>query len=119
MHPAVSVRVLLAVTAAAGLAVAAGFAWDAGLLAPAPPPPVETPEAVAWGKQLFTQRCLHCHRDVALPPRVAGWTVARAYDAVGRLPQLSPAMPPFRGTDAERRALAAFLSALGGGRAAY
>jgi len=112
-----SVRSLIALAVAAGL-VAAGMAWDAGLFAPPPPDLVETPETVAAGQAVFAYRCTPCHRDVPLQRRVAGWTPEQAYAVVGRLPQVRRAnMPPFQGSEADRRALATFLSALGGGRA--
>jgi mono/diheme cytochrome c family protein len=84
-----------------------------------PPPLVETPEAIGWGRRLFEDRCLHCHSDVPLAPRVAGWSPERAYEAIGRLPELYASMPAFHGTDDERRALAVFVSAVGAGRARY
>lgn len=107
------------------LAAAVVLALGAILLARLPadtfgrraPPAVETPELAAQGKRVLTQQCWHCHREIPLAPRVAGWDAPRAYEALGRLPQLNPAMPPFRGTDADRRALAAYLAALAGGRA--
>ena len=80
-------------------------------------PAVETPELVASGERLFADKCLHCHRDVPLTRRVAGWSPQRAYDTLARLPQVTPAMPPFHGTDEDRRAVAAFLAAVGRGRA--
>jgi mono/diheme cytochrome c family protein len=109
----VSPRIRNAALAAAVLLVAGAWAWDAGLLRPAPPPLRATPEALALGERVLASRCLHCHSDIPLAPRVAGWSPERAYEALGRLPQLYPAMPPFHGTDDERRALAVFLSALG------
>lgn len=101
--------------AAAALIVAVGFAWDRGILRPALPPLHPTPEALALGERVLESRCLHCHATIPLAPRVAGWSAERAYDALGRLPQLYPAMPPFFGTDDERRALAVYLARLGSG----
>ncbi|BDG04075.1 hypothetical protein AMOR_30710 [Anaeromyxobacter oryzae] len=77
------------------------------------PPPVVTPALVARGREVLARRCWGCHREVPLAPRVRGWDVRRAYDAIGRLPELYRAMPPFPGTDEERRALAAYLAELG------
>ncbi|HSN92831.1 MAG TPA: cytochrome c [Anaeromyxobacteraceae bacterium] len=112
-------RKLLAVPIAlAILALAAGAAWDAGLLASRHPALPETPETVAHGRKVFARRCLHCHQDVPLRKRVEGWSAARAYEAIGRLPQIASNMPPFRGTEEERRALAAYLASLGAGREA-
>ncbi len=102
-----------AVLAAAALLVAGALAWDAGLLRRAPPPLRATPEALALGAQVLASRCLHCHSEIPLAPRVAGWSPERAYEAIGRLPELYPAMPPFPGSDEERRALAVYLAALG------
>ena len=98
----------------AAVAVAAGLA---AVLAPRPLAPiVETREALALGGRVFRQKCLHCHGDIPLAARVAGWTPERAYDAIGRLPELTPAMPEFFGTDEERRALAVYLAAVGARR---
>jgi mono/diheme cytochrome c family protein len=66
---------------------------------------------------VLEQRCLGCHRDVPLKPRVAGWSAAFAWEVLGRLPRMNPGMPAFPGDAAERRALAAYLEALGAGRA--
>ncbi len=110
-------RLWIALAVAAAM-VAAGLAWDAGLLARGPPALVETPEAVEAGQAVFASRCTSCHRDVPLQRRVAGWSAGRAYQTIGRLPTVPRAnMPPFPGTEEERRALAVFLSALGAGRA--
>lgn len=111
-------RTWIAALALAALVLAAGLAWDAGLLAPLRQPLVESPEAVAAGQAVFAYRCAPCHRDVPLAGRVAGWSAERAYQTIGRLPEVPRAnMPPFPGTEEERRALAVFLSALGAGRA--
>jgi mono/diheme cytochrome c family protein len=113
----VPLKTNLALLAFAGLIVAAGLAWDAGLFR-APPVLVETPEAVAAGREIFAYRCAPCHRDVPLQRRVAGWSAERAYQTIGRLPEVPRAnMPAFPGTLEDRRVLAIFLSALGGGRA--
>jgi len=72
---------------------------------------------VAAGRRVMEYRCLTCHRDVPLRTRVAGWTEPFAFEAIGRLPKLNPAMPAFAGSEEERRALAAWLTALGAGQA--
>lgn len=101
--------------------VALGFAaWGAvrlGLLAPPPPPLVASPEAVDRGRRVFDRQCRHCHRDIPLERRVAGWSAERAWDVLGRLPEVYPSMPPFRGTPEERRDLALYLARLGAGGA--
>jgi mono/diheme cytochrome c family protein len=113
----VPARVWIALAVAAVI-VGAGLAWDAGLFVPPRPPLVESPEAVAAGQAVFAFRCTPCHRDVPLQRRLAGWSPERAYETIGRLPAVTRAnMPPFQGTEEERRALAVFLAALGGGRA--
>jgi mono/diheme cytochrome c family protein len=82
-------------------------------------PPLEvTPALAAAGERFVASRCLGCHRDIALPPRVRGWDVTRAYDTLGRLAEVNRGMPPFPGDDGDRRAVAAYLVLLGGGRAA-
>ena len=43
---------------------------------------------------------------------VKGRDAATMYDLIGRLEQVNEAMPPFEGTDAERRALADYLATL-------
>ena len=112
-----SPRVRNALLAAAALGTVLAWAWDEGLLRRPPAPLRPTPEALALGARVLANKCLHCHSAIPLAPRVAGWSAERAYDAIGRLPQLYPAMPPFHGTDDERRALAAYLAALGAGGA--
>ena len=106
-------RIRNAALAAAVLTVAVAYAWEAGFLRPTPPPLRSTPEALALGARVLASRCLHCHSAIPLAPRVAGWSAERAYEALGRLPELYPAMPAFHGTDDERRALALVLARLG------
>jgi mono/diheme cytochrome c family protein len=113
----VSRKLLLLLVVAALAPLLLAVTWDAGLFASRHPPLPETSEAIERGRRIYASRCRHCHQDVPLERRVAGWSAERAYHAIGRLPQLAPNMPPFRGTEEERRALAVFLSALGNGRA--
>jgi mono/diheme cytochrome c family protein len=101
--------------AVALLGLAAIGAERLRLFEPPPAPLVTSPEAVDRGRRVFDRQCRHCHSDIPLERRVAGWSLERAYATLGRLPEVYPAMPPFRGTDEERRALAAFLAALGRG----
>jgi mono/diheme cytochrome c family protein len=77
-------------------------------------PLLVTPALVARGHEVLLRRCWGCHHEVPLAPRVRGWDVRRAYDAIGRLPELYRGMPAFPGDDEERRALAAYLASLGG-----
>jgi len=76
------------------------------------------PSGVADGAALFEANCAMCHGDSG------EWPIARVirgrdarwlYDALGRLPQLKDVMPPFEGTEEERRALADWLAAVKGG----
>jgi mono/diheme cytochrome c family protein len=112
-------RTWFAVILFALVTLALGKAWDAGLFDPPPPPLVDTPAAVEAGKAVFLYRCVSCHRDVPLAKRVAGWSPEKAYETIGRLPTVPKAnMPPFPGTEEDRRVLAVFIAALGAGRAA-
>jgi mono/diheme cytochrome c family protein len=99
------------------LGVAAAVTLAASVLERrAPPAPlVATPDEVVRGERVFRRWCLHCHSDIPLPSRVRGWSPERAYAVIGRLPEITQAMPPFRGTDEERRALAVYLASLGAG----
>ncbi len=117
-----------------GLASAAHAAVPAGESAGAPaeanaaPPPLPDAASLtgaqrsAFGKFLFSQQCSGCH-GIASPkldivPRVAGRGV-RGIDALlAAQGSISPYMPPFFGTVAERAALAEWLNTLGetGGR---
>jgi cytochrome bd-type quinol oxidase subunit 1/mono/diheme cytochrome c family protein len=64
------------------------------------------------GAAIFDSHCGACHghdSEWQIAPRVTGKSEQQLYDALGRLPQLNDMMPPFDGTDAERRALAKYL----------
>jgi mono/diheme cytochrome c family protein len=98
------------------LALAIGGVVASGVLEPAPGPVVVTPETIARGRQVYRYRCHTCHTDIPLSKRVAGWTADHAYQVIGRLPQTYKAMPAFAGDDEERRALAAWVHALGAGQ---
>lgn len=93
--------------------------WLAGLdgVQESPPAPPPADDRIEAGRRVLAYRCLMCHRDVPLRPRVRGWTEPFAYQALGRLPKLNAGMPPFGGDDQERRDLAAYLAALGAGLA--
>lgn len=114
MHP----RFWIAALGVAALTLILGWALDARIFDPPPPPLVGSPEAVLAGRAVFAYRCSTCHRDVPLPRRVAGWSPERAYETIGRLHEVPRAnMPAFPGTEEDRRDLAIFLAALGAGRA--
>jgi len=65
------------------------------------------------GARLFDENCSVCHgADTEHPFRVKGRSAGELYDLIGRLPSVNDAMPPFEGTDAERRALAGHLTTI-------
>ncbi|HLI62141.1 MAG TPA: c-type cytochrome [Terriglobales bacterium] len=67
--------------------------------------------SVALGRQVFRQRCSMCHTVAGkFRPLDLGGTDADAIDSmIQQLDLLNPGMPPFHGTDGERKALAQFL----------
>jgi mono/diheme cytochrome c family protein len=81
-----------------------------------------TPESLARarpadgdaGQAFFEANCTMCHgADSEFPmAKVGRRTVDEFYGLLGRLPEINEMMPPFPGTDAERRAVAAHLAAL-------
>jgi mono/diheme cytochrome c family protein len=109
-----TVRLLLLALALASLAAYAVI--RSGILEPPPAPVVVTPEAIARGRLVYRNRCHGCHNDIPLEKRVAGWSADQAYAVIGDLPKRKRAMPAFAGDDAERRALAAWVHALGAGQ---
>lgn len=81
-------------------------------------PKAESP--VPAGEGIFEENCAMCHgpdSEWPLAPRLAGRSEADLYDALGRLDEIEPMMPPFEGTDEDRRALAAYLAATAAGGA--
>jgi mono/diheme cytochrome c family protein len=75
-------------------------------------PAAESPAASA-GARIFEANCAACHgegTDWPMQGLLRGRSADRLYDLIGRLPELSPDMPPFEGTDEERRALAEYLA---------
>jgi mono/diheme cytochrome c family protein len=72
--------------------------------------------AAGLGVKYFQESCAACHGDDAqwpMAPRAAGHSTTYFYDLIGRLPAVSETMPRFEGSDDERRALAAYIAALG------
>ena len=68
------------------------------------------------GAALYKANCAMCHGaddEFPIKPRVAGRSETQLYDIIGDLPARNAMMPPFEGTDAERRALAQYLAAVG------
>lgn len=67
------------------------------------------------GKEIFRVECQSCHTINGyngIKALVDGWTEEDIYDAIGRLDRLKPFMPPFVGTEEERRALSKYLHSL-------
>jgi mono/diheme cytochrome c family protein len=67
------------------------------------------------GAEVFDQRCGACHGAQGPWPitaRLRGRSAAEFYDLIGRLPQVREEMPPFAGSEDERRALAQHLGGL-------
>lgn len=76
---------------------------------------VSPPATQPSGAASFDSHCAMCHgegSEFPIAPLVAGKSEAQLYDAIGRLPDLNPMMPPFDGSEAERRALARHLAAM-------
>ncbi len=68
------------------------------------------------GAKLFEDNCAMCHApesDFPMANYLKGQHADAFYEQLGRLPELNELMPPFEGTDAERRALAEYLAGLG------
>ncbi len=67
------------------------------------------------GRQVFTAQCAHCHTIEGyngIRPLTRGWSHAFTSRAIAHLDELKGFMPPFTGNDAEREALAAWITAL-------
>jgi mono/diheme cytochrome c family protein len=107
-------------TRLAALAALAALAMAVALPAPGAADAPPSPEVLARGEQVMRRFCLSCHGSPGgkvedpLGPRLRpeGWAdPARAYENVGALQRINRRMDqPFRGTDEERRDLAAWLA---------
>jgi cytochrome bd-type quinol oxidase subunit 1/mono/diheme cytochrome c family protein len=76
---------------------------------------LETTAAAGVGAEAFERHCSACHGPESAWPvadRLRGRSAAEFYEMIGRLPQVREEMPPFSGTEDERRALAQHLGAL-------
>ena len=76
---------------------------------------LETAVAVGGGAEAFERHCASCHGPDSPWPvaeRLRGRAAADFYEMIGRLPQVREEMPPFSGTEDERRALAEHLGGL-------
>jgi mono/diheme cytochrome c family protein len=75
----------------------------------------ETPasdEGGDQGRQAFQNHCNSCHGLEDLQMKTAERDRPEIFSLLGRLEQVQKAMPPFRGSAAEREALADFLESL-------
>ncbi len=76
---------------------------------------LEATAAAGAGADAFEQHCSACHGPESPWPvadRLRGRSAADFYEMIGRLPQVREEMPPFSGTEDERRALAQYLGGL-------
>jgi mono/diheme cytochrome c family protein len=76
---------------------------------------LEAPPAAAGGAEVFEKHCAACHGPDSPWPitdRLRGRSAGEFYELVGRLPQVREEMPPFAGSEDERRALAQHLGGL-------
>ena len=76
---------------------------------------LDAPAATGGGAEVFEGHCAACHGPEAPWPitdRLRGRGASDFYDLVGRLPQVREEMPPFAGSEDERRALAQHLASL-------
>ena len=64
------------------------------------------------GKSVFKASCSACHAVKDMDIKIAQRTRLEIFDLLGRLSQVQKAMPPFKGTDQEREALAIYLDSL-------
>ncbi len=68
---------------------------------------------VLSGQTIFEQNCSSCHGqspDDALFTRTGNLDQAAIYEVIGQLNSLNPDMPPFSGSDEERKALAKWIA---------
>jgi mono/diheme cytochrome c family protein len=76
---------------------------------------LEAPPAAVGGAEVFERHCAACHGSEAPWPitdRLRGRSAGEFYELIGRLPQVREEMPPFAGSEDERRALAQYLGGL-------
>jgi mono/diheme cytochrome c family protein len=76
---------------------------------------LEAPAAAGGGAGVFEEHCAACHGPDSPWPitdRLRGRSAGDFYEMIGRLPQVREEMPPFTGSEDERRALAQYLGGL-------
>jgi mono/diheme cytochrome c family protein len=72
-------------------------------------------ESAALGDRHFEEYCSPCHAadsDWPMAERIGGRDAAEFYELLGRLEEINEDMPPFEGTEQERRAVAEYLEGL-------
>ncbi|MGD8376637.1 MAG: c-type cytochrome [Acidobacteriota bacterium] len=70
------------------------------------------------GRTLYQDYCSICHdpgADWPMAERIRGRDADQLFEVLGRLPEINENMPPFEGSDEERRALATYLVTLDAG----
>ncbi len=80
---------------------------------------IDKPDLIKQGTYLFFKNCSSCHtinglNDIA--DRVRGRSEDGIYVLIGHTQDIGPFMPPFAGTDKERRTMASFLYELSLGK---
>ena len=75
----------------------------------------EQQEDVIDGQEVFNTHCTMCHGVSDMKRRTVGLERQNLFTMLGKLDQLQKAMPPFRGTEQEREALADFLDSINQG----
>jgi mono/diheme cytochrome c family protein len=76
---------------------------------------LEASTAAGDGAGAFERHCAACHGPESPWPisgRLRGRSAGEFYEMIGRLPQVREEMPPFAGSEDERRALAQYLAGL-------
>ena len=76
---------------------------------------LDAPAATTGGGEVFERYCAACHGSDAPWPitdRLRGRAAGDFYELIGRLSQVREEMPPFAGSEDERRALAQHLASL-------
>ena len=71
--------------------------------------------AVIDGKDVFSTHCIMCHSLSDMKKRLVTRDRQEIFIMLGKLDQLQKAMPPFKGTELEREALADFLKSINQG----
>lgn len=77
--------------------------------------PTSQAKLTGEGQRIFEEKCLFCHGVQANWPMdqiAAGKTAAEFFEAIGRLPEINPIMPPFEGGEEKRRVVSQYLEGL-------